>query len=114
VSFIAFVVRELTARQPLVDLKVLMNRNLAVGCALIAILGGLLYGTIAVLPLFMQNLLGYTALDAGLALSPRGIGAFFATIIVGRLVGKAVTDPDLIIPGLLLLVPFGNINLSIE
>ncbi|HEY2799566.1 MAG TPA: DHA2 family efflux MFS transporter permease subunit, partial [Chthoniobacterales bacterium] len=87
-GFLAFVVRELTARQPLVDLRVLKNRNLAVGCALIAILGALLYGTIAVLPLFMQNLLGYTALDAGLALSPRGIGAFLATIVVGRLVGK--------------------------
>ena len=57
-AFLAFVVRELTARQPLVDLRVLKNRNLAVGCALIGILGALLYGTIAVLPLFMQNLLG--------------------------------------------------------
>jgi DHA2 family multidrug resistance protein len=116
VSFIAFVVRELTARQPLVDLKVLMNRNLAVGCALIAILGGLLYGTIAVLPLFMQNLLGYTALDAGLALSPRGVGAFFATIIVGRLVGK-VSNRILILIGFLGMAYssflFGNINLSI-
>src|SRR5262249_55906839 len=115
-AFIAFVVRELTARQPLVDLRVLLNRNLAVGCTLIAILGALLYGTIAVLPLFMQNLLGYTALDAGLALSPRGVGAFFATIIVGRLVGK-VSNRVLITIGFLGLAYssflFGNINLSI-
>ncbi len=113
---IAFVVRELTARQPLVDLRVLKNRNLAVGCALIAVLGALLYGTIAVLPLFMQNLLGYTALEAGLALSPRGVGAFFATIIVGRLVGK-ISNRILITVGFLGLAYssflFGNINLSI-
>ncbi len=115
-AFIAFVVRELTAHKPLVDLRVLWNRNLAVGCALVGILGALLYGTIAVLPLFMQNLLGYTALDAGLALSPRGIGAFFATIIVGRLVGK-ISNRVLITIGFLGLAYsswlFGNINLSI-
>ncbi len=113
---LAFIVRELSARQPLVDLRVLKNRNLAVGCALIAVLGALLYGTIAVLPLFMQNLLGYTALDAGLALSPRGVGAFFATIVIGRLVGK-INNRILIAIGFLGLAYssflFGNINLSI-
>lgn len=115
-AFVAFIVRELTTRQPLVDLRVLKNRNLAVGCALIAVLGALLYGTIAVLPLFMQNLLHYTALDAGLALSPRGIGAFLATILVGRLVGK-VNNRILIAIGFLGLAYssflFGHINLSI-
>jgi DHA2 family multidrug resistance protein len=115
-AFIAFVVRELTARRPLVDLRVLKNRNLAVGCGLIAVLGALLYGTIAVLPLFMQNLLHYTALDAGLALSPRGVGAFLATIVVGRLVGK-ISNRVLITIGFLGLAYssflFGNINLSI-
>ena len=113
---IAFVVRELTAQQPLVDLRVLKNRNLAVGCILIGVLGALLYGTVAVLPLFMQNLLHYTALDAGLALSPRGVGAFLATIIVGRLVGK-VNNRILITIGFLGLAYssflFGQINLSI-
>ncbi len=115
-AFLAFVVRELTARKPLVDLRVLKNRNLAVGCTLIAILGALLYGTIAVLPLFMQNLLHYTALDAGLALSPRGVGAFLATIIVGRLVGK-ISNRILITIGFIGLAYsswlFGNINLTI-
>lgn len=115
-AFIAFLVRELTARKPLVDLRVLKNRNLAVGCALVAILGALLYGTIAVLPLFMQNLLGYTAFDAGLALSPRGVGAFLATVLVGRLVGK-ISNRVLITIGFVGLAYsswlFGNINLSI-
>ncbi len=115
-AFLAFVIRELTTPRPLVDLRVLKNRNLAVGCGLIGILGALLYGTTAVLPLFMQNLLRYTALDAGLALSPRGVGAFLATIIVGRLVGR-VSNRILIAIGFLGLAYssflFGHINLSI-
>jgi DHA2 family multidrug resistance protein len=87
-AFVAFVARELMSGDPLVDLRILKNRNFAVGVGLMTLLGGLLYGTTAVLPLFMQELLGYSALDAGLAMSPRGIAAFIATMIVGRIVGK--------------------------
>jgi DHA2 family multidrug resistance protein len=87
-ALIAFVVRELTADRPIVDLRILKNRNFAVGVGLMAFLGALLYGTTALLPLFMQELLNYTALDAGLAMSPRGVAAFIATVFVGRLVGK--------------------------
>ena len=115
-AFIGFLVRELTTAHPIVDLRVLANRNFAVGSGLIALLGALLYGTTAVLPLFMQNLLHYTALDAGLALSPRGIGAFVATIVVGRLIGK-VSNRFLIGFGFLLLAyasfMLARINLSI-
>ena len=117
VAFIAFLIRELTTAHPIVDLRVLANRNFAVGAGLIALLGALLYGTTAVLPLFMQNLLHYTALDAGLALSPRGIGAFVATIIVGRVIGK-VSNRLLIGFGFLILAyssfMLGRINLQIS
>ncbi|MDQ6861982.1 MAG: DHA2 family efflux MFS transporter permease subunit, partial [Verrucomicrobiota bacterium] len=112
-SFVALIVRELTAEFPIVDLRVLKNRNFAVGAAMILLLGGLLYGTTAILPLFMQNLLHYTALDAGIAMSPRGIGALVMTIIVGRIVGK-VSNKLLIGSGFLLLgyscFMLGNIN----
>ncbi len=64
----------------------------------------------------MQNLLHYTALDSGLALSPRGVGAFLATIVVGRIVGR-VSNRILITIGFLALAYFsflfGRINLSI-
>jgi DHA2 family multidrug resistance protein len=85
VSFAAFLVRELSTPYPLVDLSLFLKRNFAVGTGLTALLGALLYGTTAVLPLFMQDLLGYTATDAGLALSPRGVGAFVAALLAGRL-----------------------------
>ena len=83
-----FVVRQLTIAHPIVDLCVLKNRNFAAGVLLITTLGAVLYGTTAALPIFLQTLMGYPALESGLALSPRGVGAFITTFIVGRLVGR--------------------------
>ncbi len=112
----AFIAWELVCPQPLVDLRILKNRNFAVGVGLMTLLGGLLYGTTAVLPLFMQELLGYPALDAGLAMSPRGIAAFIATMIVGRIVGK-VSNRLLIAFGFCVLAyssfMLGSVNLTI-
>jgi len=88
VALVAFVIWELRTAEPIVNLRVLANRNFAVGTALIAAMGIVLYGTIALLPLFLQTLLGYPALQSGLAVSPRGIGAIVSMIVVGRLVGK--------------------------
>jgi DHA2 family multidrug resistance protein len=89
VSLVAFIWRELRTRDPIVDLRVLKDRNFAVGCAFFALLGLSLYGLITLQPLFLQILLGYTALDAGLTVSPRGIGAVVALILVGILVRRA-------------------------
>ena len=115
-AFVAFLARELTAHHPLVDLSVFLNRNFAVGTGLITLLGALLYGTTAILPLFMQNLLGYSATDAGLALSPRGVGAFVAALLAGRLMG-IISARNLIIAGFglmtLSIVLLGGINLQI-
>jgi DHA2 family multidrug resistance protein len=88
VALAAFIIWELRSKEPIVNLRVLSNRNFAVGTALIAAMGIVLYGTIALLPLFLQTLLGYPALESGLAVSPRGIGAVISMIVVGRLVGK--------------------------
>jgi DHA2 family multidrug resistance protein len=51
-------------------------------------LAAILYGTTAQIPLFLQTLMGYPALQSGYAMSPRGVAAFFTTFLVGRLVGK--------------------------
>jgi len=87
-AMIAFVFRELSVAGPIVDLRILKNRNFAVGVVLMGVVGAVLYGTTAALPLFMQTLLGFPALQSGLALSPRGAGAFVMSIFVGRLVGR--------------------------
>jgi DHA2 family multidrug resistance protein len=88
VALVAFVIWELRSKEPIVNLRILANRNFAIGTVLIAAMGIVLYGTIAILPLFLQTLIGYPALQSGLAVSPRGIGAVISMIIVGRLVGK--------------------------
>jgi DHA2 family multidrug resistance protein len=88
VAMFAFITREFMTAHPLVDLRVFKNRNFAVGVFLMMILAAILYGTTAELPLFMQTLMGYPALQSGLTQSPRGIAAFLATFMVGRIVGK--------------------------
>ena len=91
VGLVAFVARELTTADPIVDLRVLRDRNFAAGVVLITIVGFVLYGTIALLPLFLQTLLGYPAIQSGYATSPRGFGAIAAMLVVGRLVGRVDT-----------------------
>jgi DHA2 family multidrug resistance protein len=116
VSLIAFIVRELRTEHPIVDLRILRNRNFAVGTALVAVLGFVLYSTIAMLPLFLQTLLGYSALMSGLTITPRGLGAFLTNVVVGRVI-RFVDSRLLIATGLVVLgvsgFMFGRLNLDI-
>jgi DHA2 family multidrug resistance protein len=115
-SFVGFIIRELCTEHPIVELRIFRNRNYAAGILMITTLGAVLYGTTAALPIFLQTLMGYPALKSGLALSPRGIGAFITTWIVGRLVGR-VKNRVLITIGFCLLAVssfwLGHINLEI-
>jgi DHA2 family multidrug resistance protein len=87
-SFFAFLWWEFKSDHPLVDLRVFKNRNFTIGLILMTSLAAILYGTTAQLPLFLQTLMGYPALQSGYAMSPRGVAAFFTTFLVGRIVGK--------------------------
>jgi DHA2 family multidrug resistance protein len=73
------------SRSPLVNLHVLRNRNFAVGCLLIFLLGFSIYITIAILPLFYQEVLGYTALTAGIVVFPRGLGSMVGLPVIGAI-----------------------------
>jgi DHA2 family multidrug resistance protein len=86
-ALIAFIVRELVTNEPIVNLHILGDRNFALGTSLITAMGIVLYSTTALLPLFLQTLLGYPAFEAGLAISPRGLGALLSAIAAGRLIG---------------------------
>jgi DHA2 family multidrug resistance protein len=88
IAMIGFLVRELTTEDPIVSFDVLRERNFAVGTILVTVLGVVLYGTTAMLPLFLQTLLGYSPFDSGLAVSPRGVGAMVSAFLVGRLIGR--------------------------
>jgi len=87
-SFLGFIWWEFQTDHPLVDLHVFKNRNFTIGLILMTSLAAILYGTTAQLPLFLQTLMGYPALQAGYAMSPRGVAAFCTTFLVGRIVGK--------------------------
>jgi DHA2 family multidrug resistance protein len=87
-TLIGFLIREFRTSKPLVDLRVFLDRNFALGCLLIALFGGVIYGVVTLLPLFYQTLLGYTAGAAGIAVSPRGIGAVMIMPVIGVLTGR--------------------------
>ena len=91
VSLVALVIRELRAPQPVVDLRAFRERTFAVGVVLIAVMSFVLFGSLVVLPVFLQVLLGYPAYQAGVALMPRGYASLFATPLVGLVVGRV--DP---------------------
>ena len=86
VALVGFVAREFTTPDPIVDLRILANRNFLVGTTIATLYGFALYGVTALLPLFLQTVMGYSALDSGLAVSPRGIGAIASMVLAGILV----------------------------
>jgi len=86
-GLVVFVIWELSVAQPLVNLRILKNRNFAMGTAVMGVMGAVLYGSTALLPLFLQTLMGYPAVQSGMALSPRGVGSIAGMVIVGRLIG---------------------------
>ena len=88
VSFLWFVYHSWTAKNPLVELKLFKDWNFLIGCILIFLFGIAIYSTTTVLPLFYQELLGYTAFTAGLAVAPRGVGAILGMPVIGVLTSK--------------------------
>lgn len=83
-SMIAFIWRELTFEQPIVNLRVLKSRQLAVGVIFAAALGLAMYGSIFVLPVFLQTLHGFTAWQTGKVIFPGAIASAFTMAIIGR------------------------------
>ncbi len=115
IGLAALIVRELRARDPVVDLRALANRTFSAGVFLIGMLGFVLYASLVLLPIYLQTLLGYPAYNAGLALSPRGVGSLVTTPLAGYLTGK--TDPRrLLVFGVLLgtvtMFDFSKLNLN--
>ncbi len=94
-----FIWRELVAKDPAVELRVLKDKNLAIGTVLSFILGFGLYGSTFVIPLFTQNSLGWTAFQAGLMLVPSSIATGLMMPIVGRAIQKGVSQKYLIAIG---------------
>ncbi len=102
-----FTVHTLTARNPFLPPRMFRDRNFVTSLLLVFIAGVVILSTMALLPPFLQHLGGYTALDTGLLLAPRGIGVMTTMIIVGRvLLGRV--DPRWIV-----LAGFGFVLVSL-
>ncbi len=115
VTIIALIVHELRTDDPVVDLRVFKTRTYAVGVFLMTIVGFVLYGSMVLLPIMLQTVLGYPPLQAGIAMAPRGIGSFFMMPLTGLMTGKF--DPrKLLSVGLVVgggtLIFLGTLNLS--
>jgi len=117
VALAIFVYQSFWGKQPLVNLRVLKDRNFLVGSTLIFLFGIAIYSTVVILPLFYQELLGYTAFTAGLVVAPRGLGAICGMPVIGYLSNKV--DPRYLLTfgfgifGLTTLY-FGSITLGIS
>lgn len=115
VGLVSLVIRELTAKEPVVDLRALANRSFSAGVFLITQLGFVLYASLVLLPIYLQTLMGYPAYNAGLALSPRGVGSLVTMPLSGYLTGKI--DPRrLMVVGIVLggitMFDFSRLNLN--
>jgi DHA2 family multidrug resistance protein len=115
ITLVALIVHELRTPDPIVDLRVFKDRSYAVGVFLMTVLGFVLYGSLVLLPLMLQTLLGYPSLEAGLAMAPRGVGSLLMMPTVGLLIGRF--DPRrLLVIGLVVgggtLLWLGSLNLQ--
>ena len=88
VSFVIFITAELTVKHPIIDLRILKNRNFGMANIMLFIFGLAFFGNSFLLPLYLQNSLGYTALQAGLVFFPVGIIQAIMSPIAGWMTDK--------------------------
>jgi DHA2 family multidrug resistance protein len=115
VALASFIAHELRVEHPVVDLRVFRLRTYATGVFLITIVGFVLYGSLVLLPILLQTLLGYPSLQAGIAMSPRGMGSFLAMPLVGLVLGRVDARRLLglgLLGGSLTLYWLGMLNLN--
>jgi DHA2 family multidrug resistance protein len=118
VSLVAFVARELLTEHPVVDLRVLKSRKLAICASLTFVLGFSLYATVFIVPVFTQRLLGYTAMETGMLFMPGALVAVFFLPIMGRLLMKGFPPQLMVVVGFLVVAIFAQrlsyLNLSAQ
>jgi MFS transporter, DHA2 family, multidrug resistance protein len=88
IAFVAWLIWELTARYPIVDLSLFRFRNFSLGTVAYCLGYAVFFGNIVLLPLWLQTQLGYTATWAGLVAAPAGVVSVLVSPLVGRLIGK--------------------------
>ena len=116
IAFIALVWWELKCKNPLLDLKIFKNWNFTFGTIILTILFAVAYGTIAILPQFLQNMLGYDSYLSGLAAGPMGFGcvaAVFFTTVTLKILGLRTQTVIGLITFSIGCLMFSGLNLNI-
>jgi MFS transporter, DHA2 family, multidrug resistance protein len=101
-----FLWRELTFRNPIVNLRVLKNGNLRIGTGLTFLLGFGLYGSTFIIPVYTQSILGWTAFQSGMLMVPAAITTAFLMPVIGIILSKGVPQQFLVSMGMLIFAIF--------
>jgi DHA2 family multidrug resistance protein len=102
VGFYYFFAHSLTTKKPFIQFAIFKDRNFIGGCVFMAVMGIVLFSTMALSSPYLQNVIGYPIISAGLLLATRGSGTFVAMMLVGRIM-KFIEARTLIISGLSLM-----------
>jgi len=115
-SFLCFLISQITRKNTLLDLSVCKDKNFMVGTLVQVIMMGVVLASITILPQFLQSLMGYTAFLSGLSLMPRGMGALISLLLAGYLSTK-IDNRLLAVVGLIFVggagLMLGNLNMEI-
>ena len=115
IALVLFLVHEWRTPDPVVNLRVFQIRTYAAGTILILVIGFVLYGAMVLLPLMLQLFMGYSAVEAGLATAPRGLGSMLSMFVVGYLTTR-FDHRKLLVFGLLsgAMTMFGFARLNLQ
>jgi MFS transporter, DHA2 family, multidrug resistance protein len=102
IGFYYFFAHSFTSAKPFIQFAIFKDRNFISGCVFMAVMGLVLYSTMALSSPYLQNVIGYPILTAGLLLATRGTGTFVAMMLVGRFM-RYIEARTLIIAGLALM-----------
>lgn len=117
VACILFFHSQFTNKDSLVDLSVFKDRNFSAGTIIQVVIQAVLYASLAILPQFLQSMMGYTAFLSGATMMPRGFGSMLSMLITGTLSNK-IDNRLFVMLGLALIggssLVFGSLNLQIS
>ena len=99
IGFYYFFAHSLTTAKPFIQFAIFKDRNFIGGCVFMAVMGLVLFSTMALSSPYLQNVIGYPIITAGLLLASRGCGTFVAMMLVGRMM-RYIEARTLIISGL--------------
>jgi len=101
-GFYYFFAHSFTTQRPFIQFAIFKDRNFVGGCVFMAVMGLVLFSTMALASPYLQNVIGYPIITAGLLLATRGCGTFLAMMLVGRIM-RLIEARTLIMSGLLLM-----------